>query len=201
MTDENSYWSRKRRYCRMCRREAVRRQRTKMMERAGDEPVNYGPQSLSVRRRFENYIEIIGDCWLWQGYVNPTTGYGGFGIQDDQGRWHSIDAHRVSYMLYTGPIPDGLHLDHTCHTRDNCVGGSSCPHRRCVNPDHLEAVTQQINLLRGSTLSALNALKTACPQGHPYNTENTLLFADGQRRCRICRAVMKHRSYMNKKAS
>jgi hypothetical protein len=48
-----------------------------------------------------------------------------------------------------GPIPPGLYVDHACHTTDpDCAGGPNCPHRRCVNPDHLELVTDDENRRR-----------------------------------------------------
>lgn len=52
------------------------------------------------------------------------------------------------------PIPDDLQIDHLCHTDDpGCLGGNDCPHRRCVNPAHLEPVTPQGNSLRGTRRS------------------------------------------------
>ncbi len=66
----------------------------------------------------------LGPCWLWTGNVNPVTGYGQF----RQGA-----PHRYGYELANGAIPEGLHIDHLCAGR------------HCVNPAHLEAVTQQEN--------------------------------------------------------
>ncbi|HUH22049.1 MAG TPA: HNH endonuclease signature motif containing protein, partial [Gaiellaceae bacterium] len=74
-------------------------------------------------------------CWNWQGYVNPRTGYAG--MVHYEGR--RDNAHRVYYKKHRGPIPSGLELDHTCQNR------------RCVNPDHLEAVTRPINGRRRPT--------------------------------------------------
>lgn len=72
-------------------------------------------------------------CWLWQGSMNKTTGYGnGFKIADEH------LAHRVSYALVKGPIPTGLQLDHLCRNR------------RCINPNHLEPVTRRTNIRRGN---------------------------------------------------
>jgi hypothetical protein len=60
-----------------------------------------------------------------------------------------IPAHRLIYQIHVGPIPAGLMLDHECHTADTtCSGGSSCAHRRCVNPEHLAPVTAGENQRR-----------------------------------------------------
>jgi hypothetical protein len=83
--------------------------------------------------------------------------------------------HRVAYELLVGPIPEGLELDHLCRNT------------RCVNPEHLEPVTGRENLMRAvSSWAAKNAAKTHCPQGHPYDEENTKVKRDGGRACRAC---------------
>jgi hypothetical protein len=82
-------------------------------------------------------------------------------------------AHRWAYESEVGPIPIGLTLDHLCKVR------------RCVRPDHLEAVTLQENLLRGLTFQASNAAKTRCPRGHPYTAQNTRHHC-GSRHCKTC---------------
>jgi hypothetical protein len=86
-------------------------------------------------------IDVDSDCWVWHGCVHPN-GYGRFSFEG-QGRW----AHRVSYILHKGDIPEGLVIDHLCRNT------------RCVNPEHLEAVTQQENRLRGKDI------KERCPHG------------------------------------
>ena len=73
------------------------------------------------------------DCWLWTSELT-VKGYGRF---TPYGRQH-LRAHRVSYELANGPVPDGLVIDHTCRVR------------HCVNPAHLEAVTVRLNSLRGT---------------------------------------------------
>lgn len=115
------------------------------------------------------------ECWPWTG---PThKGYGCL---------HGVRVHRVAYRLAFGDIPDGLQVDHTCHNRDEtCKGGSSCPHRRCCNPRHLEAVTTAQNVLRGKSLRAVNARKSECLRGHPFDAVNTYVRSNG-RHCKQC---------------
>jgi hypothetical protein len=133
--------------------------------------------------RFMSSVSVQpNSCWHWTGKPNDG-GYGRFSIDGRRYR-----AHRVSYQHFTGPIPDGMEIDHLCHNRDlSCAGGGSCIHRRCVNPEHLEATTHRINMLRGHTVAAANALKTRCPQGHELTPENTY-WHDGTRHCRSCRS-------------
>ena len=97
------------------------------------------------------------ECWPWQGHVG-SQGYGSCA-----GPINS--PHRAVYQLLVGPIPKGLVLDHLCHTLDlECPGGPPCLHRRCVNPSHLEPVTNSENSRRGST--AIN-LRPRPPRAKP----------------------------------
>jgi hypothetical protein len=115
----------------------------------------------SIRERIKSLIKVDdAGCWNWQGYLR--VGYGTLSID---GRPHL--AHRVSYMAYVGPIPVGLHIDHLCRNR------------RCVNPQHLEPVTPAENNRRAA------AVKTRCPQGHPYDPSNTYVHHN-KRHCKSC---------------
>ena len=134
------------------------------------------PERLShIKDRFRKYIKVDDKgCWLWTGSIDKkgrATGYGRFQMATRR----SILAHCAAYLLFKGPIPTGRVIDHKCQTR------------ACVNPKHLKAVTQRVNVLRGTGPSAANAKKTHCPEGHPYDRTNTVW--DGSkygRKCRIC---------------
>jgi hypothetical protein len=122
-------------------------------------------------------------CWLWLGALNgPRYGYFGFG-----GRARL--AHRVSYELHKGPIPDGLEIDHLCRVTF------------CVNPDHLEAVTKSVHALRGDgrwVTKARFAMQTHCRHGHLYDEANTMI-SGGKRYCRTCAHIHSRRSYYKMK--
>lgn len=87
---------------------------------------------LPAESRFWKYVAKDAEtgCWNWTG--GTTKGYGSF---THPGR-KKCYAHRYSWELHRGTIPDGLVIDHLCRNT------------RCVNPDHLEPVTQQENVRR-----------------------------------------------------
>lgn len=114
-------------------------------------------------------VEKTETCWLWTGSVRGI-GYGQVYLGGGNKERY---AHRVSYQMAKGPIAPDLELDHLCRVR------------RCVNPDHLEAVPQKVNLLRGESLSARNARKTHCKRGHELAGENLFTYR-GTRQCRTC---------------
>lgn len=96
-----------------------------------------------------DYSPSLGECWAWTGA--KSDGYGTLRINqsvqnrepyrmtkgiDNRIRAKTVKAHRFSYSIHVGEIPERLHLDHLCRNRG------------CVNPDHLEPVTQQENMAR-----------------------------------------------------
>lgn len=104
-------------------------------------------------------------------------------------------AHIVMYEFLIGSVPEGKELDHICHDPDICTSWADCLHRRCVWPPHLKPVTHAENSLRSNSPPAVNARKTECSRGHPYNTENTYVHpTTGYRSCRVCRRLRRSRS-------
>lgn len=117
-------------------------------------------------------------CWEWEGRVAAV----GYGRVKADGEWQY--AHRVSYEVFIGPIPEGLVIDHLCRNTT------------CVNPLHLEPVEQGENVLRGNSPNAINARKTHCVRGHPFDKKNTYIRKDrGYRECRKCRQDAAEKSH------
>lgn len=124
-------------------------------------------------------------CWLWTDKPG-RLGYAQVRIGGRSGSF--VLVHRWAYEHLVGPIPAGMTIDHQCHNRDtSCIGGPSCIHRLCVNPSHLEVATQRDNTLRSGGVSAVNARKTHCLKGHPFDEANTHFTKAGNRVCKICR--------------
>ena len=121
-------------------------------------------------------------CWHWTA-AKDQDGYGMF-------RWDggARRAHRVSYTELVGPIPEGLQIDHLCRNRG------------CVNPAHLEPVTNRENVLRGENFSAKNAVKTHCDNGHEFDEGNTYI-RRGKRQCRACNREQTRAYRARKKAA
>jgi hypothetical protein len=130
--------------------------------------------------RFITKINFIEDgCWIW---TRATDG-NGYGVFQLEGRARA--SHRLAYELWNGPIPNGLCLDHLCRVK------------RCVNPDHLEAVSYRENTLRGISPVARNASATVCKNGHPLTPANTRCTIGKEqtlkRACRQCLILTKRR--------
>lgn len=121
----------------------------------------------SIEDRLWSRVEKTESCWLWTGDLNRK----GYSTQIGFNKEYTT-AHRIAYMLLVGPIPDGLVLDHLCRVRN------------CVNPDHLEPVTQEENTRRGVDARWLED----CPNGHPAPLYRKTI-PSGKNVCLACRRI------------
>lgn len=122
-------------------------------------------------------------CLIWMGKRSWDV-YGSFYMNR-----RNMGAHRAAHILFIGPIPDGLVVDHLCRNR------------RCVEPMHLQAVTVRENTLRGMGITAVQAQRTHCIHGHEFTPENTRITKRGRRDCRACNRARAKRDYWRAKES
>lgn len=132
--------------------------------------------------RFIAAIEIADSgCWNWTRGLNGN-GYPSLYCGAAGG---TVGGHRLAYEYWVGLIPAKFVVDHLCRNR------------RCVNPDHLEAVPHRTNIKRGLGPVAANLNKFRCKYGHWFLGDNTYIEPKtGYRQCRICRSK---RNYPRKK--
>lgn len=140
-------------------------------------PSKYDPEK-SNSRRLVYAIQMDDECIEWWG-KRTADGYGihrrgRFGLPT----WVHKQAHRMIYEEAFGLIPEGMTIDHVCRNRG------------CVNPNHLEVVSQSVNTIRGH-------MKTHCKRGHLLSDGN-LYFEGDRRRCRAC-CQIREKSYRNRK--
>lgn len=138
-----------------------------------------GTASLRTDERFWRMVTRGSDdaCWTWRGYTK-RDGYGRFTAD------RRVLAHRFAYEFLVGPIPEGHEIDHLCRNR------------ACVNPAHLQAVTRHQHARRHPV-----TLRTHCPQGHPYDAQNTYINkASGGRICRTCTRTHQRKYLARKRA-
>lgn len=123
----------------------------------------------------------MSECILWTGSLEPGR-YGRITLSPDTRMY----AHRVFYILYNGPIPDGFAIHHTCEDK------------RCVNPDHLTAVSGADHarlhpdvLRQAKEISDENRRRrTHCPHGHLFSGDNVIEYPKWRsRHCRVCRDI------------
>jgi len=129
-----------------------------------------------LTQSFSERVHVSSGCWEWTG-VRSGSGYGRIQTRG-RSKGAFVRAHRLSWEMHCGPIPDGFMVLH------------SCDNRGCVNPDHLFLGTQSDNMRDMSAkgrASRYRAHATHCHRGHEFTPENTLMRADGKwRSCRAC---------------
>ena len=131
-------------------------------------PINYSHADVI---RFGKSVDLTppSGCWHWVGSLNPQ-GYGAFGAQGDV-----YASHRFAYTVFVGPIPEGLTLDHLCRNT------------WCVNPEHLEPVTQAENNRRADPFRKRKPTKDACSRGHEYSEHGKMY--NGRWSCLTCQRI------------
>lgn len=108
---------------------------------------------------------IFDNCWIWTGATDGRN-YGQIHVK---GKTRRLP--RVSYILFYGCIPDTV--DHLCSNK------------RCWNPDHLESVTQLVNVRRAADWYQTEDGSWFCPFDHEMTPQNTFTRTNGVR-CRRC---------------
>ena len=148
-------------------------------------PMDQAPRIIGdLEVRFWSKVVPAGalDCWRWGASLNDG-GYGQIMIGN-----RPLRAHRVAWELLRGDIPTGLVIDHLCRNR------------ACVNPWHMEPVTNEVNIERGNFRSTRRPPKTHCPSGHEYVGDNIRIGTDGYRSCRACERKRALANYYRRKA-
>lgn len=127
-------------------------------------------QALVVSQRWLEKVTEDGDCVVW----TAAKDFNGYGKVALDGR--AVYVHRAAWVAAHGrDVPEGLTIDHLCRNR------------ACVRPDHLEAVTHKVNVLRGETVPARRKAQTHCLRGHELAGDNVKISARGERICLACR--------------
>jgi hypothetical protein len=133
---------------------------------------------VTTTERFWAKVQKSNGCWRWTG-AHSDTGYGIFMLSGTKPKRKAVLAHRHMWEIQRGPIPAGLTIDHLCRNRE------------CVNPSHMEVVTQKENNRRASGISTIHAAKPKCPKcGGEYARMGT-----GERRCIPCRLARRRERY------
>ena len=148
----------------------------KAASRAGTLPPKVGRTNAQKIETILTKVEVNADtgCWEYQGKLRD--GYG---------------PHRKLYELIVGPIPatkPRTVLDHTCRVK------------HCVNPDHLDPVTDKVNILRGDSPMAVMLRTGKCAREHAFEGDNIIIRKTGQRACRECENLKSKRYRQNKKS-
>lgn len=123
-------------------------------------------------QKFLSQVEINPHgCWRWTGHLEK--GYGRFAKSPNR-----VRCHVAMYRAVIGDPPIGLCLDHLCRVRS------------CINPLHLDPVTNRENTLRG--ISPICHPKERCSRGHELVGQNVMMDSWG-RHCRICKAITRRK--------
>lgn len=141
--------------------------------------------SKPIRKMFTDQVKFDGPdgCWEWQGFKTKS----GYGRLNTGRRGGAVAAHRLALFFAGRPVHPERVVDHLCRNPG------------CVNPSHLDIVSQRINNIRGNGFPGRNARKTHCVHGHEYTPENTGWQIRGGivrgRKCKACESAYRKRRY------
>jgi hypothetical protein len=121
------------------------------------------------KQRFWSKVDKSSGCWIWKAatYKGYKAHYGHFWSNGK-----NVPAHRFSYEMCRGQIPDGMTINHDCRTT------------LCVRPSHLSVMTLRDNIRCGGY-----SIRTHCKRGHAFIPENLEKCDNGYRRCILCRRI------------
>jgi hypothetical protein len=136
----------------------------------------------STEECFFQKVQKTDSCWLWNGSTN-AKGYGSFAVNRK-----TTLAHRYSYVLHKGEIPEGLIICHTCDVP------------ACVNPEHLWAGTYSdnaIDMVSKNRHGKSSKKHTHCKKGHSFEEFEPLVYVKKQGRqigkeyriCKECKRI------------
>lgn len=128
-------------------------------------------KTRDYKKKLMEQVTVDPDgCWIWTGATNSAD----YGIMRVKNKLTLV--HRLSHEFFKGEILNGLTIDHLCRVR------------KCINPSHLEAVTNKENILRGIGITAQESKQTHCKRGHKFTPKNTAV-RRGKRCCRKCETI------------
>ena len=132
-----------------CKRELYAKGQCEMHYRRFRKHGTFEDPKPTFEQRFWANVDKSGNCWVWTG-CKSDTGYGTTSINGV-----AMNAHRVSYKMFHGPIPDGRFIDHICRNRS------------CVNPEHLRVATSKQNMenLSGAKCTSKSGIRGVYPRG------------------------------------
>ena len=143
-------------------------------------------KNMSIEERFFEKVNKTDSCWLWTGALS-SSGYGSFGVAGK-----ATAAHRYSYQIHNGEIPEGLIICHTCDTPS------------CVNPDHLWLGTYSDNMkdmVAKDRHGSSSRVQTHCRRGHDFDIYGFKTFTRSngkvERYCQECKRISDHNYYIN----